>query len=140
MKPEIKALAEYRLTRAYETFREGEGLLEREQLPGALNRFYYAVFYAARALLATKELDSSKHSGIISLFQQHFVKTGLVGIEMARTLPHLFEKRRDADYEDFVCLSLTEVQTSKEESQRFIKECERVLQNIFCRGEQKGGE
>ncbi|MBU1599651.1 HEPN domain-containing protein [bacterium] len=40
-------------------------------------KWLYAIFSAARALLATKDLDSSKHSGVISLFNQHFVKTGV---------------------------------------------------------------
>jgi hypothetical protein len=37
-----------------------------------------AAFHAARALLATCGLDSRRHSGIIGMFQQHFVKTGIV--------------------------------------------------------------
>jgi uncharacterized protein (UPF0332 family) len=39
-----------------------------------VNRLYYAAFYAARGLLATKDLESSKHARAISLFQQNFVK------------------------------------------------------------------
>jgi uncharacterized protein (UPF0332 family) len=49
------------------------------QLVGLMRSFarsYYAMFTAARALLATKHLDSSKHTGVVSLFNQHFVKTG----------------------------------------------------------------
>ena len=67
----------------------------------ALNRVYYDAFYAARAVLATRKLDSSKHSGVIALFQQHFVKPGLVPAEIARALPRAFEKRLTSDYGDF---------------------------------------
>ena len=55
-------------------------------------------FYAARALLAVRELDSSRHSGVISLFQTQFVKAGLVATEKAKALPRAFEKRQKSDY------------------------------------------
>ncbi|MCL5779437.1 MAG: HEPN domain-containing protein [Firmicutes bacterium] len=44
----------------------------------AVSRTYYAVFQAARAVLAKKGLDSRKHSGIIGLFNQQFVKPGIL--------------------------------------------------------------
>lgn len=67
-------LARYRLARAKESFADGVLLQERGSMTGAVNRFYYAAFHAARALLVTKGLDAGKHSGVIALFQQHFVK------------------------------------------------------------------
>lgn len=72
MKKELAGLAHYRMERARETFQDGARLLENGSLKGAANRLYYAAFYAARALLAVLELDSSKHSGVISLFNKHF--------------------------------------------------------------------
>lgn len=50
----------------------------------AVNRSYYAMFYAASALLASEGLARSKHSGVISAFGEHFVKTGLIQVEYAR--------------------------------------------------------
>lgn len=78
---------------------------------GAVNRFYYAAFYAARALLALRELDSSRHSGVISLFQTQFVKPGLIATEKAKALPRAFEKRQKSDYGDFSTVTATEAQS-----------------------------
>ena len=78
MKPELEKLARHRLSRAKMAFSEGDHLFSAKAFMGAVNRFYYAAFYAARALLATRELDSSRHSGVISLFQAQFVKSGLI--------------------------------------------------------------
>jgi len=47
------------------------------------NRLYYACYYAVTALLARKELASSKHTGVKALFNHHFVKAGDVIIEIA---------------------------------------------------------
>ncbi|HIC91137.1 MAG TPA: HEPN domain-containing protein [Syntrophaceae bacterium] len=84
MKKGLIALAKYRLSRSRETFNNGLKLLNGGSLNSATNRFYYAAFYAARSLLATQELDSSKHSGVISLFTKHFVKTGIIEPDKAK--------------------------------------------------------
>jgi uncharacterized protein (UPF0332 family) len=59
----------------------------------AVNRAYYAIFYAANALLATQGLSRSKHSGVIAAFRQHFVKPGQIedeyGLIYARVMADL---------------------------------------------------
>jgi uncharacterized protein (UPF0332 family) len=92
VKPELEKLARHRLSRAKGAFSEGDHLLTAKAFMGAVNRFYYAAFYAARALLAIRELDSSRHSGVISLFQAQFVKPGLIATEKAKALPRAFEQ------------------------------------------------
>jgi uncharacterized protein len=101
VKPELEKLARHRLSRAKGAFSEGEHLMTVKSFMGAVNRFYYAAFYAARALLAIRKLDSSRHSGVISLFQAQFVKPGLIATEKAKALPRAFEKRQKSDYGDF---------------------------------------
>jgi uncharacterized protein (UPF0332 family) len=61
---EIDALAEHRMARARETQSEGDILLSQNAFSGAINRYYYAMFYGARSLLAFKGEDSSRHSGL----------------------------------------------------------------------------
>ena len=73
MKPEqLEALLRYRIEQAHDTLREAEILLNAAALRGTINRAYYAMFYALLALLATKQLGTSKHSGAISLFDREF--------------------------------------------------------------------
>lgn len=130
MKQEIVALAEHRLKRARETFAEAITLLGSDSLNGALNRFYYAAFYAARALLATKEVDSSKHSGVISLFHSHFVKPGIFDREKAKALSRSFEERQDSDYEDFVSLTSDDIAEIHQQVKVFVEECEMILKDL----------
>lgn len=114
------ALAHHRLERASVTLGDGHVLLSAGRYASAVNRFYYAAFHAARALLATRGLDSSRHSGVIALFQLHFVKTGVVSADVARALPRAFEKRLNSDYEDFS-------ETTEEEAIRIQRECEQFV-------------
>ena len=84
----IKALISYRLESAREKLSAAEDLLEKRHYKDSVSRSYYAIFTAARALLATKRLDSSKHSGVIALFNQHFVcgdiSEGMVWVAVIR--------------------------------------------------------
>ncbi len=131
MKRELEKLARHRLSRAKEAFSEGDHLLTANALMGAVNRFYYAAFYAARALLATRELDSSRHSGVISLFQTQFVKSGLITTEKAKALPRAFEKRQKSDYGDFASVTQAEAQAIRREVNDFLEECEKVLERLI---------
>jgi uncharacterized protein (UPF0332 family) len=65
------------LERARHDLRATQINLEQGFYGVAVTRAYYAMFYAASALLASKEISRSKHSGVHSAFGEHFVKAGL---------------------------------------------------------------
>lgn len=96
-----KEVVAHRLKRARETLASAKILEDSHFYFGAINRLYYACFYAVTALLATRDLSSSKHSGVLSLFNQHFVKTGLVSKELGEFYGDLFDTRHEGDYTDF---------------------------------------
>ncbi|MEA3460066.1 MAG: HEPN domain-containing protein [Chloroflexota bacterium] len=73
-------IAQY-IERARMVLNSGELVLEHEDYITAVNRAYYTIFYAANAMLATRGLERSKHSGAITAFRQHFVKTGIIEVE-----------------------------------------------------------
>jgi uncharacterized protein (UPF0332 family) len=59
---------------AREALDDAQFNLDGGRLRVASNRVYYAMFYAAVALLATRDLSSSRHAGVIALFYEHFVE------------------------------------------------------------------
>ncbi|MFH1674300.1 MAG: HEPN domain-containing protein [Pseudomonadota bacterium] len=65
----------------------------------ASSRAYYAAFYAMEAVLLTKELSYSKHAGVISAFNQHFVKTDIFPKEFSKSITRLFRERQTGDYD-----------------------------------------
>lgn len=113
---------------------DADALIAARRWRGALNRFYYAAFYAARALLATRDLQASKHAGVVALFQQHFVKTAAVDPAIARTLPHAFEIRLESDYLDESDPTEDQVLRLKEEVRRFVTECQNALERALPPG------
>lgn len=95
-------LIQYRLDRAQETFQEALLMKRERHWNACANRLYYACFYAVLALLEKHGLASSKHSGVKSFFNQHFVKTGKISKEHGKLYNHLFDARQEGDYIDFV--------------------------------------
>ena len=77
-------LARYRMQKAEEILKDAQDTFERNRTMLCVNRAYYAMFTSARALLALEEKDSSKHSGVISLFNQWIVKPGYFSREIVR--------------------------------------------------------
>ncbi len=93
-------LSAYRLEKAADLLAQSEYLLVGKYYDGSINRSYYAVFNAIRSLLALLELDSSKHSGVLSFFDLHFVKTGLLDKKWSKIAHSAFDARQISDYKD----------------------------------------
>jgi uncharacterized protein (UPF0332 family) len=128
MNPEqLEDLLRYRLEQAHETLREAEILLDEAALRGAVNRAYYAMFYALLALLATKQLGTSKHSGAISLFDREFVKMGLFPRELSRALHLAFERRQSHDYGEMVPITHEIAAESLADARAFVAAIEAHL-------------
>lgn len=120
-------LAQYRLQKARDHLKSAEILLDAGMYNDSLGRSYYAMFNAARALLALKKLDSKKHSGVISLFNQNFVKTGIIDRTSGRDLNKARVRRESSDYADFYLVSKEETYNQLETAKRFVKTIKSVL-------------
>ena len=133
MKKEDKDLANYRIQRAEQTLEDAYLLFEKERFNSAMNRIYYAIFYAMKSLLATKRLDSTRHSGVISLFNKEFVKSEIVPKKLGEIVNIVFRKRTDGDYKDFYIFSKDEVKDALDKCEIFIKELNNNLKNILSK-------
>jgi len=123
-------LATHRMQKAKEIFIEASDSIQQKHFGLSVTRSYYAMFSAARALLALKEMDSSKHSGIISLFNQHIVKENLFPKEIGKFLPKAKDLREEADYGDFVEITGKDARIQLERAQQFIEAAEKTLENL----------
>lgn len=110
----IQVLVTYRLEQADESLDAARVLIEKKLYRPALNRAYYAMFYAVLALLATRKRETSKHGGAISLFDKEFVKPGTFTKDFSRWLHEAFDLRQRSDY-------TIEFQVTKEEVKRTLE-------------------
>jgi len=87
------------LERARNALRQARDNLNLGHYDVVTSRGYYAMFYAASALLVSKGISRSKHSGVHSAFGRHFVKLGLIEPRYGRMLVNAFNVRLDSDYD-----------------------------------------
>ncbi len=115
------------MNRAYRTLKSAELLFKDGDYNSAVSRAYYAMFYAAEAALFTKELEFSSHKSVISLFGQHFVKTGIFPKELGRQLSKAYKKRLNGDYEFAFYFKDKETKEIIEWAKKFVSDAKDYL-------------
>jgi hypothetical protein len=91
-------IVRYWWSKAEESLAAAARELDAGSLAFAMNRVYYAAFYAVSAALLNRNLSFKKHSGVRSTFHRAFVKTGLVETSWGKFYDRLFEDRQEGDY------------------------------------------
>lgn len=97
-----QSLVHYRLQRAFDTLREADYNADGTFYNTAVNRLYYAAYYAVSALLLANCIEANTHAGVKTMLSLKFIKPGLLAPVYGRTFMTLFENRQSGDYEDFV--------------------------------------
>lgn len=98
-------LIKYCLSSAKEKLNSAKVLLEAGLYKDSVGRSYYAIFCAIRAVLAVRQVDFSKHAGVIAYFQKEFIKTEIFDKKYSKYLQQAFQIRNSCDYDDFFIVS-----------------------------------
>ena len=93
----------------------------------AVNRLYYACYYAASALLLGSKIEANTHNGVKTQLSIHFVRTGHLSLDHGATFSLLFEKRQASDYSDFAYCDLALVNTLRPRAEAFINAMEQLI-------------
>ena len=86
----------------------------------AVNRAYYAMFYAVLALLSARQMETSRHTGAIAQFDELYVKPALLPKEFSRWLHGAFLHRQSVDYGAEATLSGDEIDTVLAHAREFL--------------------
>lgn len=116
-------LSKYRMKNAIDDYESAKLLFEQGKYKAAVNRSYYGIFHALRAVTVLDEFDSSKHSGVIAFFNRMYVKEGIFDKSISKMIDTSFRLREKADYQDFIIIS-------KEQSLEQIEKAETVINMI----------
>jgi len=108
------------ISRSQEAFNEAKILAASNHWNTTVSRLYYSCFYAASAILQKEGFSSSKHSGVRSLFNNHFARTGIVSKEISAIYNDLFDRRQESDYGPFFVFEEIDVKPWFEDVERFI--------------------
>ena len=131
MSPDVfdkPALVRLRLEKAVEILQDANTLYEQGGSPASIvNRAYYAMFYAALAMLVTVDRSSAKHSGVIALFDKEFVRESIVSKDLGKLLHEAFEARQKGDYQDISKIDRQKATEILNSAVEFVKSIEEKL-------------
>ena len=122
-------LSKYRFQRAKEIIKDAKLLISDKSFSSSVNRSYYVIFHALRAITALDGFDSSKHSGIIAYINKEYVKTGIFDKSLSKILDTSFRLREKADYDDFFIVSKDTALEQLEKAENVINLVEEYLEN-----------
>lgn len=114
----------HRLRQAEETLRDAEKMLAERLTPRSIiNRAYYSMFYLTLALFIKAGVNpkTSKHKGIISLFDREFVKTERIERRYSKMLHDVFDERLETDYKELVVPSFEDAAKYVNEAREFFE-------------------
>ncbi len=117
----VKVLSEYRFERAKEMLDAARQNLNINQYRTSLNRSYYAVFHAMRAVNILNGYDSSKHSGVIAYFNKNFLKENKLDRNLYKIIKDSSYLREKSDYDDFFVIGRQETERQLENAEIFVK-------------------
>lgn len=123
-----QALIRYRLEQAKEALGDARMLYDQGGSPqSVVNRSYYAMFYAVLALLVTIDRGTSKHKGVIALFDQEFIKQDVFPREMSAMLHRAFDMRLTGDYREMLRISREQSTEILNSAIEFVNSIEKKL-------------
>ena len=127
---ERRLLVDYRLQRAKETLAEADSLIESAFYNAAVNRLYYACYYAVTALLVKHNITAQTHQGVKQMFSLHFIVNGKIEKQYSLFYGRLFNDRISSDYDDFVQYDEEMVTELRPQAEDFITMIEdNLIQN-----------
>lgn len=122
-----KELVKYRLENARQTFAEVPSHKDNKFYKTAINRLYYACYYAATALLVNDGYDTHTHNGVKTLLALHYVKENKLEKSFGKMYGQLFNMRQESDYEDWISPDENDVLFFIEPVEQFISAIEKLI-------------
>jgi uncharacterized protein (UPF0332 family) len=108
------------LEKAHEALASAELELSAGHTNFAVNRLYYACFYAVTALLLRDGKQFARHSAVKSEFLRKYIKPGLIDVKWSKFYQKLFDSRQEGDYIPTVTFETAEVSTRLQQAYEFI--------------------
>ena len=93
-------LCNYRMKNSEDSLTVAEDCMEKGLYRDAINRSYYAAFYAIKALLALEEVDFKRHKDVLAYFNKNYINKEIFPRMMGRKIQNASAIREDSDYDD----------------------------------------
>lgn len=126
-----KALSDIRMVKTYEFLKDADANYKEGRYRTSINRSYYAVLNAARAILILEGANPETHDGIVTMLSLRFVKASLLPGDIIKKFKILFSRRTDVDYGDFEAIDATDAEDSLKIAREMIELIDRVRKDMI---------
>ena len=120
-------LCKARLEKALDDLKTAKDNANLENYRLVMNRSYYVIFHAIRAVNSLDGFDSKKHSGVIAHFRQNYIKTGRISDKNSDIIEELQMIRNASDYDDFYIVSKDDAIEQMNNAEIFLNEIKDFL-------------
>ncbi|HEX3048522.1 MAG TPA: HEPN domain-containing protein [Bacillota bacterium] len=127
---QLQEAVKYWWEKAEESLASAELELKSGSKDFAVNRLYYAVFYAVSAALLERQIVFKRHTGVRAAFHQEFIKTGLLDFEWGKYYDQLFEDRQEGDYVAFFAFEEGYIKSQLELCNKFLFQLKPLISSL----------
>jgi uncharacterized protein (UPF0332 family) len=135
--PTTAAVVRYWWEKALESLQAAHRELEAGAYSFAINRAYYALFYAVGALLFEKGRQFTKHSGVRAVFNKDIIKPGHLPRKDGELYNQLFRDRQEGDYIEFTKFDAQYVQEKLDACEEFLAHLRPLIKSLQSEAEGK---
>lgn len=125
---EMQEFIDYRLSKAEEVYQAAILLYNAGQWNSAVNRLYYACFYASSALLLKRGVGAKSHAGVITKFSETVVRTGEISADEYRVYSKLLNWRTKGDYSDMFDFSKDDLDDVLQPVRIFLNRVRQIIE------------
>ena len=111
--------AELLFNEAKERLINAQVALENERYNLCVSESYYTMFYGAKSLLSNINIDPKRHSGTMSEFSKHYIKTKHFDIKIGKYYFEFEKNRNKADYDILITFNKFKAENSLEKANTF---------------------
>ncbi len=128
--PDLRQTVLYYWQMAQESLESAQREFDAGAYSFAINRVYYAAFYAVEAALLERNISYSKHAGVRAALHREFVKPGLLAREWGRFYDRVFENRQQGDYLPFTAFAAADVIDEIDNCENFLYTMSQLIESL----------
>ena len=122
-----EVLVRYWLEKAHESLQSARNEYRDGHLSFAMNRIYYACFYALTAVFKDKDKMFKKHKGLRSALHRDLIRNGNIEDRWGKFFDDVFEARQRGDYTPMVTFEPDQLDEFLQQAEQFLKEMEKLI-------------
>ena len=123
------AVVQYRIEKAKSALDDADFLSINGKYNLAANRLYYALYYAASAMLIRLGIPTKTHAGMITQVHLSLVKTNILSAQDGRLLKVMFDLRHEGDYEDFIDVQKEDIEEYTPQVRTLVEKLINLMNN-----------